>query len=310
MLNRTEQRIRDEQKKIRVDSYQKAASLGGWAGGGRTLWAISALGAVTGAIIGVVAPLFPVLASASLPALPVFGASAAIFSATGLTMGFAGGLVLGRISGAAAAVGQESEKRMKEWLARQKIGSNPEAEIIADAPKEQPENKSFWEKLRKKYYEYINPKIGITFAAIGAVGGLILGAAFIASGGAAGVVMGAPAVLSALTGLSAATFTPTAAGFSAATVLAYSAGVCGSFGALFGVNYPKLTSEITEFTGNLLGGKIIGREWKLPEQSQSAPAVAHDAELQATAENKNFQQMISQRRRVACEVNEVTTMTR
>ena len=64
-----EKRIEEETAKIKVDSYQSVSSLGGWSGGGRTLWAISAIGIVAGAMIGVIAPFFPMIAlgAAALP---------------------------------------------------------------------------------------------------------------------------------------------------------------------------------------------------------------------------------------------------
>jgi hypothetical protein len=260
-----DQRIEEETAKIKVDSYQKTASIGGWAGGGRTLWAISVVGAVMGAAIGLVAPLFPVIVGAAWPVLTTIGTSVAAFAATGISLGFGGGLVLGRISGAAAAVGEEQEKRMKEWMVRQKLADNPQAEILPDAPKAEEPKKPFWQRFKDTYHTYVNPRVGLRFAAIGAIGGLIMGAAFIATGGVAGFAV-MPA-LEALTGLSASALTHGA-------ILAYSAGVVASFGALWSFNFPKITSNLTHFFGELVNGKYGGREWG--PQQEKTPEMAKE----------------------------------
>src|SRR5689334_319829 len=114
-----DQRIQEETAKVKAESYQKVASMGGWAGGARTLWALCVVAGTIGAAIGLVAPFFPLLAlgftsAAVTTAVSAIPASMAIFAATGISMGFAGGLMLGRVSGVSAAVAQEQEKRMKE----------------------------------------------------------------------------------------------------------------------------------------------------------------------------------------------------
>lgn len=181
----------DTQPSIAVDSYQKAASIGGWAGAGRTLWAISAVGVVAGAAIGLVAPFIPVIVTAGTMGLgAALGAAAsavpasiAVFSATGLSMGMGSGLMLGRVSGSVATVAEEQEKRIKNWTAKQILAQNPNAEIVPDAPKPAPEKKSFWQRVKDTYRTYVNPPVGITMMAVGAIGGLIMAAAFAASGG-------------------------------------------------------------------------------------------------------------------------------
>lgn len=254
-----EKRIQDETAKITVDSYQKTASLGGWAGGGRTLWAISAIGAVAGAGIGLVAPFFPLIVGASSLAIAAAAipASVATFAAVGMGMGFSGGLVLGRISGSAAAVAEENERRMKEWTVKQILLENPNAKIVHETSKgDWPEDngngkKSFWKKLKDTYLTYVNPRVGLAMTAIGIVGGLIMAAAFLATGGAAGGIIPA---LGTITGLGEAAAAP-------AALTAYSAGVMGTFGALWFLNFPKITAETTHFFGNIINGKLLGREW-------------------------------------------------
>ncbi|MGE0754269.1 MAG: hypothetical protein AB7L92_03815 [Alphaproteobacteria bacterium] len=250
------QRIAEETGKIRVASYQKAASLGGWAGGGRTLWAISAVGAIAGAAIGLVAPFFPLLVGASslATAISAIPASVAILAAVGLSSGFGGGLVLGRISGTSAAVAEEQEKRLKTWTAKQLLQKDPDTKIIEDEQdiKRVQAYKPFWENAKGSYETYVNPRVGAFFTVVGAIGGLIMGAAFIASGGAAGVI--APA-LGAITGLGAAAAT------APAVVMATSVGLLAAFGALFSFNLPKVTSELTALTGKFISGEKLGRKW-------------------------------------------------
>lgn len=266
-----EARIAEETAKIKVDSYQKTASLGGWGASGRTLWAISTIGAVTGAVIGAIAPIIPALfvTGVAMPALAVFGVSIAAFAATGLVMGLQGGLMLGRVSGATAAVAEESERRAKEWTVRQLVSQNPNAEIIPDAPKEPAPKKSFGQRLRDTYYTFCNPKVGLTMTAIGVIGGLLLGAAFVATSGGAGLIMGG---MGALTGVAMPTAAALASGtatFTAiqtSTILAYSAGVGGLFGAVWNFNFPKITSEVTHFYGKLINGDYFNRTWEPPKE--------------------------------------------
>ena len=265
MATELDQRMAEETANIKVDSYQKVASLGGWSGGGRTLWAIGAVAAIAGAGIGLVAPFFPLIVGASTLATAVAAipASVAAFAAIGLSMGFGGGLMLGRVSGAAAAVAEENERRMKEWTTRQMLQQNPDAHIIPDAPPEPTPKKPFWQRVKDNYHTYFNPRVGLTMTAIGAIGGLVMGAAFIATGGAAGAIM---PVMGILTGLGEA-------GMTAPVILAYSAGVAGGIGALFCFNFPKITSHITHFFGELLSGRPLGREWG-PQEKHKAPALA------------------------------------
>jgi hypothetical protein len=272
-----EKRFAEEKGNIKAESYQKVASLGGWAGGARTLWAVSTVGIAAGAAIGLVAPFFPLVVGASSLAIAASAipASIATFASLGLAMGFSGGLVLGRISGSAAAVAQEQEKRMKEWTARQILHENPNANIIPDKPKENAPKKPFWQRIKDKYRTYMNPRVGLTMAAIGAVGGLILAAAFISTGGVMeGVV--ATKLLASLTGL------PGIASNTAALV-AYSAGVTAAFGALWTFNMSKITSEVTHLFGEIISGKPLGREWG-PEKEKTV--VVEPKAREATPEPK------------------------
>jgi hypothetical protein len=285
-----ENRIDDETAKIKVDSYQKVASLGGWSGGGRTLWAIAAVGIVAGAMMGAVAPFFPMIAlgGTALPSLTTIGTSIAAFAAAGLSFGFGGGLVLGRISGTAASVAQEQEERMKEWTVRQMLAQNPNAHIVPDEPQEKSPPKSSRQRASDWYHTYFNPRIGLTFAAIGAIGGLIMGAAFIATDGAIGSIMPALETLTGVAGIATKT----------GAILAYSAGVCASIGALWTFNMSKITSEVTGFFGRLMGGKIIGREWGPKKEMLKEPAQSYTGETQLPAAGvrkfESFQDLVAQ----------------
>ncbi len=272
-----------EDNDIQVKSYQHVASIGGWAGAGRTLWAIGTVGAVAGALVGLLTPFAPLIVGAALPSLATIGTSVAAFAATGMSTGFAGGIMLGRISGTAAAVAEESERRSKEWTVRQIKNIDPNAHIAPDAPEAKPAKPSFKDTFRT----YINPRVGLAMTVIGAVGGLIMGAAFLATGGAAAFAM-APA-LGVVSGLGA--------GATGAALMAYSAGVGAAFGALWSFNFPKITSKTTEFFGKLTGGELVGRKWE-PEPAKTAepqqqPAVDQPATEHAPRNFTSFQELVT-----------------
>lgn len=269
-----EERLRQESSKIKADSYQKVASLGGWSGGGRTLWAISTIGLAAGVVIGAAAPYFPFIfgAVASLPSAATLFASMLSYATFGMSTGFAGGLMLGRVSGSTAAIAQEQEKRLKEWTARQIVSQNPNAEIVPDQPSlPPPAKKSLWQRAKDSYLTYFNPRVGLVMAALGAVGGLIIASALISTGGT--IAAGMPA-LSTLTGLEGAALT-------AGAIKAYAAGVLASFGALWTLNFPKITSEVTHFYGELMSGKTLGREWgpKEPEKIRSQTQLSYNQDV-------------------------------
>jgi len=261
------------ENEIQVESYQKVASIGGWSGASRTFWAISALGAACGAAIGLVAPFFPLIAGVSSAALAISAipASVATFATIGIGTGFASGAMLGRMSGAAAAVAEEQEKRMKSWTVRQMRQQNPEIKIITDPPREKPPEKSFWQRMKDTYNTYFNPRVGTLFTVIGIVAGLIMAAAFLSTG--IGGVMPTEA-LGALTGMGKDAFTATAIKAAPEAFIAYTAGVMGAFGSLFYFNFPKITSAVTEVTGNFLNGKLLGREWGPGPEKRVEPSPA------------------------------------
>lgn len=263
----TEQNIAEKIAAIKADSYQKVASLGGWSGGGRTLWAVSAFAMVIGAAIGLAAPFFPLIVGASslATAVSAIPASVAAFAATGLSSGFAGGVMLGRISGVAAAVAEEQEKRLKTWTARQLLHQNPQAEILPDPAREQPSSMPLGQRLREGWRTYFNPRVGLLFTALGVIGGLVMGAAAVSTGAGAFAIMPA---LEALTGLETAALT-------APVIMAYTAGVSGAIGALWHFNVPKIASAITAFTGYLISGKPLGREWGPKREKLHSPTQAY-----------------------------------
>ena len=268
--------------KIKVESYQKITPLGGWPGGGRTLWARAALSTVIGAGLGVIAPFFPLIVGASSVATAVSAIPTSVlaFAATGLSGGFTGGLVLGRITGAAAAAAEENERRMKEWTARQLLHNDPNSNIAPDPVKEKAPKKPFWRRVSDSYHTYVNPRIGLTMAAIGAIGGLIMGGAFLATTGGVGAFAIMPA-LATLTGLSAE------AAAAPAVVLAYTTGISAAIGALWTFNVPKIASAVTEFTGNLIAGKYIGRPWAPKPEKQKTQAATPKEQIPADEIAKN-----------------------
>jgi len=277
-----DQRIEQETAKVKADSYQTVASLGGWRGGARTFFAFSIVAGAMGAVMGLVAPFFPLLAlgftaTGIATAVGAIPASMAVFAATGMSLGFAGGLMLGRISGVGATVAEEQEKRLKEWMVRQKIAENPNAEILPDTQPIPEPQKSLGQRIKDTYRTYFNPRVGLILAAICAVAGLVMSAAFIATSGGVGAVIAAP--LATMTGLSAETFAVGSTAFNAGALVAYTTGVMATMGALFTVNIPKIASHMTHFFGELLSGKPLGREWKPKESAKTISATSQNERL-------------------------------
>jgi hypothetical protein len=259
-----EQRIAEEKAKIKVDTYQDVSYEGSFRGGGRGLWSGSFLGLATGAIIGLVAPFFPLIVGASTLAAAVAAipASLAVFSAIGISMGFAGGGLVGRTAGGVASVAKEQETRLKGWTIEQILKANPDAKIEHQKdPVKEKIDMPLTKRAGAAWRKYFNLRTALFFTAVGIIGGLIMGAAFLVTDGAAAFAM-APA-LGTITGLGAATFTSHAALYAAApAVLAYSAGVAGMFGLLgFGTNYPRIGTKLQTITGHFLSGKYLGREF-------------------------------------------------
>jgi hypothetical protein len=236
---------------IEVKSYQDVAFDGDWKARSRGLWGISFLGLLTGAAIGLLAPIVPALMGASI-GLSEIGASLALFSATGMATGMLVGTQVGASSGAAASVTKELEGRD---LAR--------AEAIEQAMGvELP--KPNLPKAKEKEQRYFNPKISFTFAAFGVLAGLVMAAAFFASGGA--VATAAVPALSTLLGAKAAV--------DVGMTTAYFASVMGCFGAIFGINYPVIAKKFNNMAGDLLGGKALGTSW----EKEPSPAQAQEIE--------------------------------
>jgi hypothetical protein len=311
------QRISEEQRKVRVDSYQDTSYEGSFRGAGRGLWSGSFLGMATGAIVGAAAPFFPLIVgagslAAATAALP---ASIAVFAAMGISMGFAGGAMTGRGSGGVAAVAREQETRIKKWVVEQVLKKDPDTLIEHEKPKETKPAKPFSQKVKDTFNTYINWRTGAFFTLAGIVGGLVIGAAFVASGGAAAFAM-APA-LGAITGLGAAAFeSATAISAAAPAIMAYSAGVAGMFGLLgFGTNYPKIATQLQTLAGGLLSGKLLGKEFgpsKQPERAvESSFSVAPKESLVASQQSslsetgRNFQELVAKSRAVAADAGEL-----
>jgi hypothetical protein len=268
-----EQRIAEEQAKINVPSYQDVAWDGAWKRRSNSMWGLSFVGGVTGAALGSVALIPPAIIGAVPLTLAAVGTSAVLFGALGISTGFAVGAVVGPAAGAAASTMKEFERRTLE----DKIIQNPEAEVTL-AQASQPEPSPV------KFSDLVNIKTGALFAAIGAVGGLIFATALsFAPAMAAQFAMPAMNVL-------------LGEGASAAAITAYSVGLGASFGAIFGVHFPRITRLAADFAGDLLSGKAINAPWpesaNLPELKPIlSPQV--DVPEQAVAARREFKPMAS-----------------
>jgi len=250
---------------IEVESYQDVAFESGWKSRSRALWGTAFLGLLTGAIIGLLAPIVPAIMGATI-GLSQIGASLAIFSATGMATGMLVGTQVGVSSGTVASVAKELEGRD---LARAEA---IEKAMGVELPKPNPS------KPQEKEQRLFNPKISLTFAAFGAVAGLVMAAAFFASGGA--VATAAAPALSTLLGAKAAV--------DVGMTTAYFASVMGCFGAIFGMNFPVIANKLQNKAGDLLGGKALGTSW------EKEPSQALEISPSQQAKNYDFSQYSDQ----------------
>jgi hypothetical protein len=243
---------------INVKSYANIAFDGAWKSRSRAIWGIAFLGLIAGAAVGLLAPFFPLLAVESM----TFGAAAAnilpsmaIFGATGMATGFLVGGLTGASAGAASSVAKELETRtlQREKALEQSIGI-----FIPNPEPEKP----------KAEQRYFNPKISATFAVLGAIAGKIMAAGFIAmhAGGAVTAATVSNAAIPALTVI---------LGTAVANPLAITAcfiGVMTCFGAIFGVNFPKIGGYLQDLAGRLLGGELLGTSWEKEPTKQQEKA--------------------------------------
>ena len=232
-------------QEIEVGSYSKIGFDGAWKQRSRSFWAVGFVGLVTGVAIGLIAPFIPAIASIFIPSIgatfsaatPHILASMAIFGATGMAAGFVGGGLVGAAAGGPSSVAKEMERRNLE---REK---EVEKALGVTFPQHIPE------KPKENNERYFNPKVGLLFAVFGVVAGLVMAASYIYGGAAF-----------ALPALEAVGLGGTGAAHGAVT--AYFAGVMGCFGAIFGINYPKILNDLQDYTGTLLGGQAIGTSWE------------------------------------------------
>ncbi len=228
---------------IKVESYSKTAFKGSWVGRSRAMWAVSFLGLVTGLAIGLIAPFFPVLAvgafTAEMAAANVLG-SMAIFGASGMATGFIVGGFIGGASGGVSEAAREAERRdlVRTKAIEQATGLQiPEVNVAQNKPEQ----------------KYFNPKVGLLFATFGAIAGGIMAAAFVFSG--------AGAAAAAIPALSTLTHGVVGAAAIQSAQTACFVGVMTCFGALFGINYPKISYALQDYAGKLLGGDLLGSSW-------------------------------------------------
>jgi len=269
-------RIAEEQAKIVVPSYQDVTFDGAFKRRTNSMFGLAVLGLVTGAAIGLAAPAAAVIGGAAMTGALV-AKSAMIFSAIGMSAGWGMGALVGPSAGAAASAMKEYERRTLAREVEEKIRENPEASVtLAPHPAVQPESSG---GIR----DYINPRAAMAFAIIGAVAGLVFAGALVASGALAAGTEAAPAITAYA--MPAMKMLLGSAATSVSAVVAYSVGVGASFGAIFGVNYPKLSRATSDFFGDMLSGKAVDSPWppgaNLPTQQ---PVLAPVVEVEKPAE--------------------------
>jgi hypothetical protein len=203
------------------------------------------------------------LTGAAMP-LSLVAKSVAVFAAVGMSAGFAMGATIGNASGGSAAVAREQEERLREVVS----GRAPELAQGVVPPPVTPVAR-LKQGLKEWSKNSFNPKVAALFATLGVGGGLVMAAAFIAE-------PVAPA-MPALGMLLGKTLTTASVAANATAIATYFAGVMGLFGAIFGLNLPKLGTELTHFTGDLLSGEALGTSFGSKPQRVPQPSVAPEA---------------------------------
>jgi len=240
-------RIAEEQSKINVPSYQDVTLDGAWKRRSNTMFAIGGIGLVTGAVIGLTAPLAAIAGGAVMTGALV-AKSVAIFSAIGMSAGWGLGSIVGPSAGATAAAMKEFERRTLAREVEEKIRENPDAKVtLHETPAPQREESD-------GLTTYFNWRTSLLFAAVGAAAGLVFAGALVATGAVAAA--GAEAGIAAFA-MPAMKMLLGAAASSVPAVIAYSVGVGASFGAVFGINYPRIVRKLSGVTGDMLSGKAI-----------------------------------------------------
>ncbi|MDX2074560.1 MAG: hypothetical protein SFX19_09405 [Alphaproteobacteria bacterium] len=261
-----EKRIAEEQAKIEVPSYQDEVWTGTWKRRAGALWGLMGLAMVVGAVIGLLAPLFPILGGMpAVEAVALIPKSIAIFSAIGISTGLAIGSVMGPSAGASAAAIREYERRQIAREIEETIRRNPEADVslVAKGVALQEEDK----EKNIRWTDYFNLKTGLLFSGLGAAGGLVFATALAAVPGADNFAMPAMNWL-----LGESVKIP-------AVVTAYSMGLGSLFGLNFGVSHALITNKAVNYANDLLGGKALGEPWprrvNVPEPKPVLSPVVH-----------------------------------
>lgn len=243
-----QKRIAEEQARIEVPSYQDVAWDGAWKRRAAGMWGIMGVAMVVGALIGLAAPLFPILGGMEVAAaVALIPKSIAIFSAIGISSGFVIGTGIGPSAGSSAATMKEFERRTLARKVEEVIRKNPDVPV--HLVKEMVAQKEEDKEKNAKWSDYFNVRAAMTFSAIGAIGGLIFATALSYAPGVAQFTM--PAMEWVL-GISAKI--PEIA-------VAYSMGVGALFGANFGVSHALITRKAVNVAGDLLSGKSLGNPW-------------------------------------------------
>lgn len=265
--------------------YRKIAFESTWSGRGRGLWAGAMAGIAAGAAVGLAAPFFPVIAGMELAAaIGIVAESTAIFSATGLGIGSLVGAAVGAPASATSAIIKEHEARTAQ------ISNDPELTPEQQQALNVAESEAIKNELASgKKDKYVNLKVGIMFAGLGMIGGLIMAAGFMLAPGALPPIPGLDMVLTAAQGADKVAITS-----------AYFMGVMGSFGALWSCNFPKIVGNMEGFVGRLMSGELLGTSWEktlAPALSQALnpePELAHESFGQQTEQHgkKLFTDMV------------------
>lgn len=272
-----QKRIAEEQAKIDVPSYQDAAFDGAWKSRSRMIWGLAMVGAIAGAVIGAVALIAPAIFAGLAVDAALVAKSMIVFSATGLSSGWAVGALAGFPAGAAASTMKEYERRALAREVEQKIRENPEATVTL-AEKDPIQRKEDW-----SVSGFYNWKSGLLLASMGAIGGSIFAAALSYGGTAL-----APYTMQAMDFLLGESLKEMGKAAAANVITAYTIGLGAAGGALFGTNIPRIGRMAGNFMGGILSGQSIGAPWpkaaNLPEPKPVLVPVVVQPEQEIAAE--------------------------
>lgn len=238
---------------------------GGWKGRSRGGWGAMYLGLFTGLVIGCAIAFLPVLimgVSASVISGSFILGAMAVCGAAGAIQGQRMGTEVGVSAGAASSAAKEILKEMRSMEARMTsaVTGKPVAELPSGSSTEAA---SYSDQVTQPEVstagKYINLKVGLSFAALGAIAGAIL--AF------------GPASIAAVGLMKAVWFVggATIAFPTATQAVALTASIGSLLGLNFGINVPVISNKFSNFFGELLAGRIF--------QHKQTPSPAKNVEV-------------------------------